>query len=97
MNQRMVLHRIEFLVQSGTGLSTGQGEDAEIMVRFSRDGGKTYGTIYRISAGRIGDYDHRSFLTRLGQGRNWVVEITTTDPVFYALIDCFADIDMGTN
>jgi hypothetical protein len=97
MNQRMVLHRIEFLVQSGTGLSTGQGEDAEIMVRFSRNGGKTYGTIYRISAGRIGDYDHRSFLTRLGQGRNWVVEITTTDPVFYALIDCFADIDMGTN
>ena len=97
MNRWMFLQRLELLVQAGEGLVTGQGSDPEIMVRFSRDGGKTYGTIYRVAAGKIGEYDHRSYLSRLGRGRNWVCEVTVSDPVFWAFLDCYADMEVGTN
>ncbi len=96
-NQRVFLSRIEFLMQTGVGLSTGQGSDPVVMMRLSKDGGFTWGHETQMSMGKIGEYFHRVYANRLGQGRQWVCEISGTDPVPVYLLDCWVDGDAGTN
>lgn len=96
-NLMLFLNRIEFLVQAGEGLVTGQGSDPTMEVRFSRDGGKTYGNAFLVKPGKIGEYDTRSYINRLGRGRNFVCKLRVSDPVFWALLDCYADMEEGTS
>jgi hypothetical protein len=96
-NLMLFLNRIEFLVQAGEGLVTGQGSDPTMEVRFSRDGGKTYGNAFLVKPGKIGEYDTRSYINRLGRARNWVCKVRVSDPVFWALLDCYADMEEGTS
>ncbi len=96
-NLMLFLNRIEFLVQAGEGLVTGQGSDPTMEVRFSKDGGKTYGNAFLVKPGKIGEYDTRSYINRLGRARNWVCKVRVSDPVFWALLDCYADMEEGTS
>jgi hypothetical protein len=50
-----------------------------------------------MSMGKLGEYDYRAFLNRLGRARNPVVELTGSDPVFVTLLDATVDIDEGTS
>lgn len=65
----------------GVGLTTGQGEDPQAMLRFSKDGGRRWSNSYWRSFGRIGEYDRRALWNRVGGGRRVVFEVTITDPV----------------
>lgn len=96
-NYRMFLSRLELLVQAGVGLTTGQGSDPTFTVEISRDGGKTYGPVYVLSPGKLGDYDHRSFVHRLGQYRNATVRIAMSDPVLWAILAGWGDLEKGLN
>ena len=94
-NVLLFLRRLEFLVQSGVGLIAGQGSNPLMMVRISGDGGLTWSQELAISFGKMGDFTHRAILHQLGQASNFVVEVTVTDPVFAAFLDCFADLEPG--
>jgi hypothetical protein len=67
------------------------------MFRLSRDGGQTWDTELTMSMGKLGAYDYRAFINRLGRARNPVVELTGSDPVFVTLLDAVVDIDEGTS
>lgn len=95
-NRAMFLSSLEFLVQAGVGLVSGQGSDPVFFVELSYDGGQTYGPQYVCSPGKLGDYTHRHTLTQLGMYRNAYCRLTMTDPCFWALIDCFGDIEPGS-
>lgn len=94
------ISRIEFLIQAGMGLSpnpdpTVQGVDPTASVRFSTDGGLTWGDTIYIPLGAQGEYQLRPVINQIGQMRNGICEISTTDPVFAYLLDCFLDADVA--
>jgi hypothetical protein len=77
---------------------TGQGRDAEVMIRVSRDGGFTWGAERIVSAGVLGAYTQRLQAFQFGQARDWVIEVSVSDPnVPWVLLDLFADLDEGTS
>ncbi|HDA7274731.1 TPA: hypothetical protein O5T84_002829, partial [Staphylococcus aureus] len=80
--KRVFISRLEMDIEAGVGISVGQGTDPQWMLRSSKDGGRTY-TARQLwkSAGAIGQYRTRLRWLRLGQARERVFELTTTDPV----------------
>ncbi len=99
-NKWSFISRFELILQAGVGLSgtsTTQGYDPIVMFRLSRDGGQTWDTELQMSMGKLGEYDYRAFLNRLGRARNPVVELTGSDPVFVTLLDAVVDIEEGTS
>lgn len=96
-NKQVKINRLEVLPQPGVGLSAGQGSDPVVMVRFSKDGGATWGNEIPLTIGKIGEYAHRAYMNRGPYGRNLVCEITDSDPVFSVLLDCFIDWEVGTS
>lgn len=90
------VRRIEFLIQSGVGLNTGQGQFPKLEVRFSGDGGLTWGHIIELSMGLTGAFDFRPVINNIGKVRNGWVEVTDSDPVRSNLLACFVDAEENT-
>lgn len=83
---RQFLDRLEFFVQPGVGLDSGQGADPVMLIRISRDGGRTWGAERQIRLGAGGQYGLRAIANRLGSYRDGALWVRITDPVFAALI-----------
>lgn len=78
--------RLGFHLQMGVGLVSGQGSDPQIMLRLSRDGGRTFGSERWATLGALGKYLTRVQFWRNGQWREGAGELTITDPVVVALV-----------
>jgi hypothetical protein len=81
-NRERIFHnslQVEF--SPGVGLQTGQGSNPQAMMRFSDDGGTTYGTIRTTTIGAAGRYKNRAMWRRLGTARDRVYEVSISDPV----------------
>ena len=66
---------------------SGLGRDAEVMLRWSRDGGKTWIGARTGSLGSLGDYDRQVRFHGLGRGESFTPELSCTeetDVVFYS-------------
>lgn len=97
--KRTVHHSLQLDCESGIGLATGQGNDPQVLLRWSDDGGHTWGNYHARSMGRIGEFFHRVIWRRLGMTtklRDRVYEISGTDPVKIAIIGAELHAD-GTN
>lgn len=68
-------------VQTGVGVSSGQGSDPRITLEVSNDGGKTWGRMPTRSIGVQGRYLTRVRWDRLGQSRQRVYRAFLSDPV----------------
>jgi hypothetical protein len=85
--KRLFIAKLEMDIEAGVGIATGQGSDPQWMMRNSKDGGRTYTNLQKWrSAGAIGQYRTRLRWLRLGQARERVFELTTTDPVKRTII-----------
>jgi hypothetical protein len=81
---RTIQHALQLDCETGVGLNTGQGNDPQVMLRFSDDGGHTWSNEHWKSMGHIGTYGTRTIWRRLGATmkiRDRVYEISGTDPV----------------
>ena len=74
-DKRITIDKLQLDIEAGVGLSTGQGENPQIMLSVSKDGGHTYGTEQWCSMGRIGAYQARAIWRRLGQARDWTLSL----------------------
>lgn len=93
-HKRIIVNRIEFLMETGIGLSgTGQGSDPVMMIRASRDFGQTWGAERQLKLGKQGEYWRRVFATRFGAGRGWVFEASGTDPVPMRMSAALLDVE----
>lgn len=88
-NQRVYFAAFELDVEVGLGATTGQGENPQVMLRMSRDGGKTWGNERWRSAGKIGEYGKRVRWERCGMARRKVFEVATSDPIPFRLTGAF--------
>lgn len=79
--KRAILREVELECELGVGLSTGQGSNPQWMLRFSRDGGMTYGNEKWASVGAVGSRRARCMWNNLGMFRNGAVELSCSDPV----------------
>lgn len=93
---RIFVNRFELDVQAGVGLTTGQGSDPQIMMRYSKDGGETFSKIQPWrSLGKIGQRLKRLRWLSLGQAYQWVFQLTITDPVPRVIITTHCDWEAG--
>ena len=94
--KRIFCSLLELDVQSGVGLTRGQGSDPQIMLSISRDGGRTWGNFEPWqSLGKQGDYQHRVRWKKLGQGRQLLFKVSISDPVPRTIIGATANISVG--
>lgn len=93
---RVFVSRFELDIQAGVGNQLPPGDDPQIMLRYSQDGGYTWSEqqLWR-SMGEIGQYLKRLRWLRMGQARQWVFEIVITDPVPRVIIAAHATIEQG--
>ena len=87
--KRTAHHSLQLDCESGTGLATGQGDDPQVMLRWSDDGGHTWSNEHWSAMGKIGAYYQRVFWRRLGMTlklRDRVYEVSGTDPVKVAIM-----------
>ena len=88
-------HRLQVDVESGVGLTSGQGSDPQVMIRWSKDGGKTWSNAQWRSLGKIGEYKWRAIVDRLGVARDMTFEAVVTDPVKFVIRDAYASYEVG--
>lgn len=74
-------------MEAGVGLATGQGSNPQVMLRYSKDGGHTWSAELWRSLGAMGKYLARLLWMRLGAARDWVFEISGSDPVKVAILN----------
>jgi len=82
-------------METGVGLSTGQGSNPQIMLEVSKDGGRTFGPEKWVGVGAIGDYRVRARWTRLGSARDFVFRFTMTDPIKFTILKGWATTRQG--
>jgi hypothetical protein len=95
LGQRMTMGRVEIEMETGVGLTTGQGMNPTAMLQFSDDGGRTWSNEKWASLGAIGGYRRRARWYRLGQFRERYLRLTITDPVRVAIIGATAELEQG--
>lgn len=80
-------------VEAGVGLVSGQGEDPQIMLQVSNDGGHTFGSEQWRGAGRLGEYTKRVKWSRMGSARDRVWKIKCTDPVKWVILGAYIEAE----
>jgi len=93
--KRLFWSSLQLDIEAGVGLTTGQGSDPQIMLRWSDDGGHTWSNEHWHSMGPLGEYSRRAIWRRLGQSRNRVYEVVIADPVKRVIVDAWADVEAG--
>ena len=95
--QRQYFEELQLQFQPGVGLSTGQGNDPQAMLRWSNDGGSTWSNEYWTTIGKIGKYTNRAIWRRLGTARDRIFEVSVSDPVKAVIISANLKMTAGEN
>lgn len=94
---RVYFNDLQIQFQPGVGLTTGQGSDPQVMLRWSNDGGSTWSKEHWKSIGRQGKYKNRAIWRRLGMARDRVFEVSVTDPVNAVIVSANLNAEAGDN
>ena len=88
---------LQIQFQPGVGISTGQGDNPQAMLRWSNDGGSTWSNEHWTSIGQVGKYKNRAIWRRLGMARDRVFEVVVTDPINAVIISANLKATEGEN
>lgn len=91
----LFLSNFEIEFEAGVGITSGQGSDPEVMLRWSDDGGHTYSNIHTKKIGKTGAYTARARWLKQGKTRNRVYEVSITDPVKFVILGAYVDVVKG--
>ena len=95
--KRSIHQTLQLDCEAGFGLITGQGDDPVVDLRWSDDGGHTWGNIHQARMGNIGQYNTRVIWRRLGISnklRDRVYEVSGSDPIRINIMG--AELTLGT-
>lgn len=96
--KRTTYYNFQLHMEVGLGLTSGQGSDPLVMLRWSNDGGQSFGNLYTERAGGVGQFTRRVIWSgSQGQGRDRVFEVSVSDPIPWRLVDAFLDARVGTS
>jgi hypothetical protein len=94
-NKRIAYDKFELHVEAGLGLTTGDGSNPQISLRWSDNGGQTWSNYQTRSLGALGAYSQRAIWRRLGTARDRVFEVSCSEPIPLRIIDAYLDIRPG--
>jgi hypothetical protein len=84
-------------MESGVGLTTGQGSDPQIRMDFSDNGGRTFSSEFSRSYGKIGEYMSLPTWRRQGRIPKYrILRFKTSEPVKSVIIKLEGNIIAGT-
>jgi hypothetical protein len=95
--QRQYFDELQIQFQPGLGLSTGQGDNPQAMLKWSDDGGSTWSNEHWVTIGAIGRYANRAIWRRLGWARDRVFEVSISDPVKAVIVSANLKAYAGEN
>lgn len=95
--KRQFFSDLQIQFQPGVGLQSGQGDDPECILRWSKDGGFTWGNDHFLKLGKVGQYTRRAMKRRMGYARDMVIEVTATDPVYRVVVSANMNATAGAN
>ena len=78
-------------IECGVGQGIALGAEARLMLRYSDDGGKTWGNWRLLTLGKIGQHKARARANMLGAARDRVWHIRVTDDVSCDLLSAVID------
>jgi hypothetical protein len=91
-NANLAFHdRLEVVMETGVGLTAGQGSDPEIMMDVSDDGGRTWEALPNMKIGKIGEHNTKVVWPQLGSSEDRVYRGAISDPVKATIIDTQLD------
>ena len=73
----------------------GAGQNPQVMMQFSDDGGNTFSNEIWQSAGKTGQYTYRVRYRRLGRSRDRVFRIVVSDPIQVSIVNAFVNVTPG--
>lgn len=79
--ERVFFSQLQIEFTPGVGLQTGQGEQPQVMLRWSDDGAFTWSNEHWTSIGAAGETKNRAMWRQLGRARDRVWEAVISDPV----------------
>lgn len=91
------VYYMQLIVDFATGLGPqpaltdgdGNPRPPQAMLRWSNNGGSTWGNQHIAGCGLAGEYNTRVIWRRLGRGRKRVFELTVSDPIPWAITDAY--------
>lgn len=95
--QRQYFSELQIQFQPGVGITTGQGQNPQAMLRWSDDGGFTWSNENWVSIGTQGNYYARAMWRRLGWARDRVFEVVITDPIKAVIVSANLKAEAGDN
>jgi hypothetical protein len=90
-----VFDSLQIDMQTGVGLTTGQGSDPQAMLQWSTDGGYSWSNERWAPIGKVGERRTRVKWRRLGRSRDRVFKVTITDPVRVAIVGASVVVRTG--
>lgn len=78
---------VYFDMETGVGVSQGQGIQPQVMLECSKDNGRTWLPPRLIGLGALGNFLARVVARRFGQSRVFTWRLTMTDPVKFVITD----------
>lgn len=91
--KRISVDRLEIRMETGQ-MGVDLSNDPQIRLRYSQDGGHTWGSWMARSLKTYGNYSTRIAWNRLGTLKEWVLEFAIAEEVDFSLIDAAADLTM---
>lgn len=93
---RLFISKFQLHLQTAIGNS--DTPNPIVTFRCSKDGGRTWSNPRLMQAGKVGEFTKRLIAWRLGQGRDWVFEISTVDQnAPWAIVDAYIQAERGTS
>jgi hypothetical protein len=95
-DQFITMNKFVLNMESGVGLLSGQGSTPEVMLSFSDDGGRTFGTELRGNIGVQGAFNYRVEWGALGRFYSRIFRIKISDPVSFTIKTSYAEFEINT-
>ena len=81
-----IVSRLQVLMETGVGLDSGQGSDPKMMLRVSKDLGRTWSVEHQESVGKVGETEQpRVLFEDLGSGRAFTYELSYSEPTKFVV------------
>jgi len=92
VNQQLEVFHRKLTILMETGLAS-QGDAPVLSLRYSDDGGKTWGNEVTAEVGEVGAYSALVWFWQLGLARNRVYELVATDAMPWRITQVFLDAE----
>ena len=89
---QMLLSRLEFIMETGVGLISGQGVLPRMRVETSIDGGRSFAHQDWVDLGRMGQNTQRAESYQMVHGTDFMFRLTVSDPVPVSIYSAAMDV-----